>query len=139
MSLFNSINSAATALEAQTIRLNTISSNLANANTVSSTPETAYRGQHVVFETIYDNARGVFDDVSAGVQVSRIALNDQPPRQEYSPGHPMADEEGFVYRATVNSVEEIADMVEASRSYQSNIEVMNSTKQLILRTLTLGR
>ncbi|MEO0435491.1 MAG: flagellar basal body rod protein FlgC [Pseudomonadota bacterium] len=139
MSLFSAIDVSATALEAQTLRLNTISSNLANANTVSGDPNSAYRAQHVVFETMYSDAHQAFADANAGVQVSEVVLSEVPARQEYSPGHPLADENGFVYRSTVNSVEEIANMVEASRSYQSSVEAMNTVKQLILRTLTLGR
>ncbi|MEM7690960.1 MAG: flagellar basal body rod protein FlgC [Pseudomonadota bacterium] len=139
MSLFSAIDVSATALEAQTLRLNTISSNLANANTVSGDPNAAYRAQHVVFETMYSEAQQTFAETNAGVQVSEVVLSELPARQEYSPGHPLADENGFVYRSTVNSVEEIANMVEASRSYQSNVEAMNTVKQLILRTLTLGR
>ena len=139
MSLFSAIDTAATALEAQTIRLNAISSNLANANSVSDNPDTAYRAQYVVFETMYRDAMGESDGVSAGVRAADVVLSQQPARQEYAPGHPMANEEGFIYRSTVNSVEELANMIEASRAYQANVEAMNTTKQLILRTLTLGR
>lgn len=139
MSLFNAIDVAATSLEAQSVRLNTISSNLANANSVTNDPNTAYRAQYVVFETVYRDAMGESDGVSAGVEVADVVLSDLPPRKEYLPSHPMADEEGFIYRSTVNSVEEMANMIEASRSYQSSVEAMNTTKQLILRTLTLGR
>ncbi len=139
MSLFSAIDTAATALEAQSVRLNTISSNLANAGAVARTPEEAYRAQYVVFETMYQGAMGEMEGASSGVQVSEVVLSDLPPRKEYVPSHPLADEEGFIYRSTVNSVEEIANMIEASRNYQSNIEAMNTTKQLILRTLTLGR
>lgn len=139
MSLFSAIDTAATALEAQTIRLNAISSNLANANSVSDNPDTAYKAQYVVFETMYSDAMGESDGVSAGVRTADVVLSQQPARQEYAPGHPMANEDGFIYRSTVNSVEEIANMIEASRAYQANVEAMNTTKQLILRTLTLGR
>lgn len=139
MSLFNAIDVAATSLEAQSVRLNTISSNLANANTVTDDPNTAYRAQYVVFETMYRDAMGDSGGVSAGVEVADVVLSELPPRKEYLPSHPMADEEGFIYRSTVNSVEEMANMIEASRSYQSSVEAMNTTKQLILRTLTLGR
>lgn len=138
MSLFGAIDVSATALEAQSIRLNTISSNLANANATSDNPDTAYRAQYVVFKTAYQEMLGETDGMSAGVEVSDVVLSQLPPNREYVPGHPMADENGFVYRSTVNSVEEIANMIEASRAYQSNIEAMNTTKQLILRTLTLG-
>lgn len=139
MSLFSAIDVAATALEAQTVRLNTISSNLANANASGRDPDALYRAQYPVFETLYRDALAVRGDVSAGVRVSGVALSTLPARREYSPGHPLADEAGFVYRSSVNAVEEIANMMEASRAYQNSVEAMNTTKQLILRTLTLGR
>jgi flagellar basal-body rod protein FlgC len=140
MSLFNAINVAATALEAQSVRLNTISSNLANANAVSSSEEGAYRAQYPVFEAVFDELSAAGDaGVSTGVRVSGIVQSELPARREYVPTHPLADEEGFIYRSPVNSVEEITNMMEASRSYQDSIEAMNTAKQLILRTLTLGR
>jgi flagellar basal-body rod protein FlgC len=139
MSLFNAIDVSATALDAQSIRLNTISSNLANANAVSGSEATTYRGQYPVFETIYSDLTGAADGSSAGVRVSGIVQSKLPPIREYAPSNRLADDEGFIYRPQVNAVEEMANMVEASRSYQSSIEVMNTAKQLILRTLTLGR
>ena len=141
MSLFNAIDVAATALEAQTVRLNTISSNLANANAMGSDPDALYKAQYPVFETLYRDALGggARQGVSAGVRVSGVALSRLPARREYNPGHPLADDAGFVYRSPVNSVEEIANMMEASRSYQNSVDAMNTNKQLILRTLTLGR
>ncbi|MFK7828973.1 MAG: flagellar basal body rod protein FlgC [Congregibacter sp.] len=139
MSLFSAIDVASTALDAQTARLNTISSNLANANTVSSSADGAYRAQHVVFQTMYDDAMGDSQGINAGVKVTDVMLSDLPAKREYAPAHPMANEDGFIYRSTVNSVEEMANMIEASRSYQSSVEAMNTAKQLIMRTLTLGR
>ena len=139
MSLFAAIDVAATSLEAQSVRLNTISSNLANANTVSSSEGETYRAQYPVFETIYSELTAAEDGSSAGVRVSEIVQSELPARREYAPTHPMADEEGFIYRPAVNSIEEVANMMEASRSYQDSIEAMNTAKQMILRTLTLGR
>lgn len=139
MSLFSAIDVAATALEAQTVRLNTIASNLANANAVGADPEALYKAQYPVFEAVYRDALGARGGASAGVRVSDVALSTLPARREYSPGHPLADEAGFVYRSAVNAVEEIANMMEASRAYQNSVDAMNTTKQLILRTLTLGR
>lgn len=140
MSLFNAINVAATSLDAQSTRLNTISSNLANANAVSSSAEETYRAQYPVFEAMFNEltAANGMDSVS-GVRVSGITQSDMPAIQEYVPSHPMADADGFIYRPAINSVQEMASMMEASRSYQDNIEAMNTAKQLILRTLTLGR
>ncbi|EAQ98464.1 flagellar basal body rod protein FlgC [Congregibacter litoralis] len=140
MSLFDAISVAATSLDAQSTRLNTISSNLANANAVSSSAEETYRAQYPVFETMLNelsSANGM--DAVAGVRVSGITQSDLPAVKEYVPTHPMADDEGFIYRPAINSVEEMANMMEASRSYQDSIEAMNTAKQLILRTLTLGR
>jgi flagellar basal-body rod protein FlgC len=140
MSLFNAINVAATALEAQSVRLNTISSNLANANAVSSSEQATYRARYPVFESVYrDAAAGMMDgSETAGVRVSGILTSDLPARREYAPSHPQADDQGFIWRPQINSVEEMTNMMEASRSYQDSIEAMNTAKQLILRTLTLG-
>ena len=134
MSLFDAINVAATSLEAQSARLNTVASNLANANAVSGSEAATYRAQYPVFQTMYNELTN-----SAGVQVTGIVQSDLPANREYAPSHPMADDEGFIYRPNINSVEEMANMMEASRSYQNSIEAMNTAKQLILRTLTLGR
>lgn len=139
MSLFTAIDVAATSLEAQSVRLNTISSNLANANTVSSSDAEAYRAQYPVFETLYNEMTANGEGTSAGVQVTEIIQSELPARREYAPTHPMADGEGFIYRPAINSIEEVANMMEASRSYQDAIEAMNTAKQMILRTLTLGR
>lgn len=140
MSLFNAINVASTSLGAQSARLNTISSNLANANAVSSNEQDTYRAQYPVFEAMYNElTSGNGADSVAGVRLSGITQSDLPPVREYVPTHPMANEEGFIYRPAINSVEEMANMMEASRSYQDNIEAMNTAKQMILRTLTLGQ
>lgn len=141
MSLFNAINVAATSLEAQSVRLNTISSNLANANAVSSTEQGSYRAQYPVFESVLQEATGgaLADSSVAGVRVAGVITSELPPQREFAPAHPQADDEGFIYRPQINSVEEMANMMEASRSYQDSIEAMNTAKQLILRTLTLGR
>lgn len=139
MSLFNAIDVSATALDAQSVRLNTISSNLANANTVSGSRAETYRGQYPVFKTMYSDLTAGADGSASGVRVTGIAQSNLPPIREYAPSNPLADQDGFIYRPQVNAVEEMANMVEASRSYQNSIEVMNTAKQLILRTLTLGR
>jgi flagellar basal-body rod protein FlgC len=118
--------------------LNAISSNLANANTISRNEAEVYRSQHPVFETLYSELTGR-DGPAAGVRVTEVVESDLPARREYAPHHPMADDNGFIYRPAVNSVEEVANMLEASRSYQSSVEAMNTAKQMILRTLTLGR
>ncbi len=135
MSLFNVMTVSGSALDAQSVRLNAISSNLANANVIAGSPDAVYRARQPVFASVMDG----FDDVAAGVRVEGIYESTLPARQEFNPSHPMADEEGYIYRSNVNSVDEMANMISASRSYQSSIEAMNTSKQLILRTLTLGR
>lgn len=137
MSLFNVFDISSSGLSAQSIRLNTIASNLANAGVVSDSPETAYRGKYPVFSAAYDAA--MTDSAVARVRVDGVVESTVAPRQEYSPGHPMADAEGYIYRSNVNSVDEMANMISASRSYQSSVEAMNTTKQLIVRTLSLGQ
>ena len=136
MSLFNVFDISGSALSAQSVRLNTIASNLANAGVVGSSPDTAYRARYPVFSSALNSALGT--QQAAGVRVDSIVESSVPPRQEYSPGHAMADEEGYIYLSNVNSVDEMANMISASRSYQSSVEAMNTTKQLIMRTLSLG-
>lgn len=138
MSLFNIFDVAGSALNAQTLRLNTTSSNLANANSASSSTDETYKARQPVFATMMSNE---FDDQngSVGVQVLGIVEKQEPSRAEYSPGHPMADEEGYVYMPNVNVIEEMANMISASRSYQTNVEVMNTAKQMLMRTLSLGQ
>jgi flagellar basal-body rod protein FlgC len=137
MSLFNVFDVAGSALQAQSIRLNTTSSNLANANSVSSSTGSTYRARQPVFSPLMKE----FDDQGAdvGVQVLGIVESSAPLRREHNPNHPMADEEGFIYLPNVNVVEEMANMISASRAYQTNVEVMNSAKQMLLRTLSIGQ
>ncbi|TJY62877.1 flagellar basal body rod protein FlgC [Sinimarinibacterium sp. CAU 1509] len=126
---------AGSALAAQSVRLNTVASNLANADAVGSDPDAVYKARMPVFRTINDP--GSKD--SAGVQVMGVVESQAAPEKRYEPGHPMADAEGYVYAPNVNVVEEMVNMISASRSYQSSIEVMNTAKDLALRTLTLGK
>jgi flagellar basal-body rod protein FlgC len=138
MSLFNVMAVSGSSLEAQGLRLNTIASNLANANSVAGSEREAYRARLPVFETVYrelGNMRGA----SAGVRVRQVVESALPARQDYDPGHPLADAEGYVYRPQIDAVDEMANMISASRSYQNSVQAMNTAKQLMLRTLTLGR
>tara|TARA_R110000823_G_scaffold47903_12_gene121854 strand:+ start:5934 stop:6347 length:414 start_codon:yes stop_codon:yes gene_type:complete len=137
MSLFNVFEISGTALNAQSMRLNAIASNLANAGVVSGSAEEAYRARYPVFSTIYDSARAA--QQPGGVRVDGVYESKVAPRKEFSPANPMADEDGYIYLSNVNSVEEMANMISASRSYQSSVEAMNTTKQLIMRTLSLGK
>lgn len=137
MSLFNVFDISGSALNAQSIRLNTTSSNLANANSASSSIETTYRARQPVFSVLMADQ---FDANSgAGVQVLGIVEKDEPLKQEYNPGHPLANEEGYVFMPNVNVVEEMTNMISASRSFQTNVEVMNTAKQMMLRALSLGQ
>ncbi|MGM0679726.1 MAG: flagellar basal body rod protein FlgC [Pseudomonadota bacterium] len=137
MSLFNIFDTAGTALNAQSLRLNTTSSNLANANSVSSSTGETYRARHPVFAPIMKQLAG--DGSSIGVQVRGVVESQEPLRMEHNPQHPMANEEGYIFLPNVNVVEEMANMISASRSYQTNVEVMNSAKQMMMRTLSMGQ
>lgn len=134
MSLFNIFNVSASALSAQTVRLNTIASNLANADTVSSTAEGAYRARHPVFATVMNDA-----GKAAGVRVTGIVASPEQPMLRNMPGHPLADADGNVFVSTVNTIEEMTDMMSAQSSYQNNVELMSTVKQLMLRTLQIGQ
>jgi len=138
MSLFNVFDVAGSALNAQSIRLNTTSSNLANANSASSSTNETYRARQPVFATMLSNE---FDDGQGGVgvQVLGIVESQDPSRMEYKPGHPLADDKGYVYMPNVNVIEEMTNMISASRSYQTNVEVMNTAKQMLMRTISLGQ
>jgi flagellar basal-body rod protein FlgC len=138
MSLFNIFDVAGSALEAQSVRLNTTSSNLANANSISSSTGSTYRARQPVFAPVLNDAFND-DGASVGVRVMGIVESQAPLRREHDPGNPQADANGYIYLPNVNVVEEMANMISASRSYQTNVEVMNSAKQMLLRTIALGQ
>ena len=137
MSMFRIFDIAGSGMAAQSVRLNVTASNLANADMVSASPESVYRTRQPEFATWMDPLRP--DPASSGVRVTRIATSDVPPQKYYEPGHPSADSDGYIYRANVDSVEEMVNMMSAARSYQNNIEILNTTKELLLRTLNIGR
>lgn len=137
MGLFNLFDLAGSALSAQSVRLNTVASNLSNAQVASSTPEAAYRAREPVFSAVLDGLNG--ESAQPRLSVARIVESAAPPRQEYAPHHPLADKDGYIYMPNVNVVEEMANMISTSRSYQSNVEVLNTSKQLLLNTLRLGQ
>lgn len=122
-------------MSAQMLRLNTTASNLANADSVSGNANETYRSRQPVFATII---KGFGDDSSSGVKVTDIIESGAPLKQKYLPDHPMANSEGYVFMPNVNPVEEMANMISASRAYQSNVEMMNTSKQMLLGTLRLG-
>lgn len=135
MAMFDIFDLAGSGMRAQSLRLNVTSSNLANVDNVAGTPEASYRGRHPVFSSyLLDGA-----EESAGVQVLGIVESALEPVKRYQPDHPLADESGYVYATNVNPIEEMVNMLSASRSYQSNVEVLNTTKELLLGTLRLGQ
>ena len=139
MSLFKVFDVAGTGMSAQMLRLNTISSNLANAQTVSSTEEGAYRSRQPVFQAVLDDVNASNASADTKVQVTGIVESNASIPMLYMPNHPMANEQGYVFGSNVNVVEEMANMMSASRSYQNNTEMMNTSKELLLRTLQLGK
>jgi flagellar basal-body rod protein FlgC len=134
MSLLSSFDIGATGLTAQAMRLNVISSNIANVESVSGPDGRAYRARQVVFSAIPMPNKAV-----SGVAVTEIVESKEPFRREYRPGHPKADPAGYVDMPNVNPVEEMVNMISAQRSYQMNIEAMNISRQLMLKTLDLGK
>lgn len=138
MSLFNSFKLAGGAMTAQTTRLNTVASNLANVDTAASDPNSVYQSRKVVFEAVLQKAAPGKAALAENVQVKDIVTDKTEAKKMYDPKHPMADDEGYVYMPNVNAVEEMVDMMSASRSYQTNAEVMNTAKQLMLKTLNMG-
>jgi flagellar basal-body rod protein FlgC len=135
MSLFNVFQVSSSAMTAQSMRLNTTASNLANADSVISSDGKPYRAKQVVFEaTPMGNGQG-----AQGVRVRQIVEDASPARMVYDPKNPIADEKGYVAFPNVNVVEEMTNMISASRSYQTNVEVMNTAKTMMLRTLQIGQ
>lgn len=136
MSLFNVLNVASSGMSAQSTRLNVTASNLANAENVAGTPEDVYKPRHPLFSAVMRDAGA--EQSAIGVQVDEVVEDNAEAKKVYQPGNPVADEQGFVYMANVNAVEEMANMISASRSYQMNVDVMNTAKDLLTRTLRLG-
>ncbi|GHA05969.1 flagellar basal body rod protein FlgC [Oceanisphaera arctica] len=133
MSMFSIFDISGSAMSAQSQRMNVTASNLANADSVAGPDGQAYRAKQVLFEAQTQGSQGL-----GGVRVSQVIEDPTPLRQEYSPGHPLADEQGYITMPNVEPVHEMVNMIGASRSYQANVEVMNTSKQLMLKTLTLG-
>lgn len=137
MSMFNIFDIAGTGMSAQSLRLNTTASNLANADSVSSSVNEVYRARQPVFSAVLDQAQEGYKKGS--VQVQGVVESQAPVRSEYNPSHPLADENGYIYHSNVDPITEMANMMSASRSYQNNVEIANTSKQLLLRTLQLGQ
>ena len=134
MSLFNAFNVSGSAVSAQSQRLNVVASNLANAESVAGPDGQPYKARQVVFQTQLVGA----EQSSAGVRVAQVVEDNAAPRRVHNPDHPLADAEGYVTMTNVNPVEEMVNMISASRSYQTNIDVMNTAKSLLQKTLQLG-
>jgi flagellar basal-body rod protein FlgC len=137
MSLFNVFNIAASALTAQSQRLNVVASNLANAESATSANGGPYRAKQVVFQAIPLNGAGLSQ--GAAVVVREVVEDPSPLRRVYDPRHPAADRDGYVTYPNVNVVDEMVNMISASRSYQNNVDVMNTAKTMMLKLLTLGQ
>ena len=138
MSMLNIFNVSGSAISAQSQRLNVVASNLANADTVAGPDGQAYKARQVTFQTEL-MGQTANDPTAAGVRVSTISEDQTPGRKVHDPKHPSADAEGYVTYSNVNAVEEMVNMISASRSYQNNVEVMNTAKTLLLKTLQMGQ
>jgi flagellar basal-body rod protein FlgC len=134
MSLFSVFDVAGSAMTAQSQRLNVVASNLANADSVTSSNGQPYRAKQVVFSAV-----PVAGPEASGVVVQQVVEDTTPPKLVYDPKHPLADEKGYVATPNVNVVEEMVNMISASRSYQTNVDTMNAAKTLLLKTLTIGQ
>ncbi len=129
---------AGSGMNAQTLRLNLVASNISNANSVSSSSDQVYKARQPVFAAELKNIMDQ-NNAASGVNVVGVVENQAPPVMEYAPNHPMADELGYIYKPNVNTVEEMANMMSASRSYENNVEVLNTAKNLMLQTLKMGQ
>jgi flagellar basal-body rod protein FlgC len=150
MGIFRILDIAGTAMNAQSVRLNATASNLANAESVSSSVETTYKARRPLFSAAFDEAMqfevsegGVTDPVTGepygvGVALKGVIESDAPTIKEYNPNHPLADDEGYIYRPNVNTVEEMADMISANRSYQTAVQMATSAKKMMQATLQMG-
>ena len=138
MSVFKVFDVAGSGMSAQMLRLNTVASNLANAETVSGSTEEVYQARHPIFQSVLNQEAGNSSEVAI-VKVSEIMQEETAAIPHYRPNHPLANEKGFVFSPNIDAVAEMADMISASRSYQNNVEVLATTKEMLLRTLQLGQ
>ncbi|MHB8346859.1 MAG: flagellar basal body rod protein FlgC [Acidiferrobacterales bacterium] len=137
MSLFNVFNIAGSGMSAESVRLNLTASNLANADSAASSTGQTYRARYPVFAAM---ANPLAPQAGAeGVHVLGVIQSQAPLRSEYAPNNPLADKNGYIHLPNVNVVQQMADMISASQSYQSNVDVINTSKQLLIKTLTLGQ
>ena len=134
MSMFSIFNVSGSAVSAQSQRLNIVASNMANADAVAGPDGKGYKSRQAVFQTVPMETKA-----ASGVKISKITESDAPMKRVHNPSHPSADAEGYVTQSNVNPVEEMVNMMSASRSYHSNVEVMNTAKSLLLKTLQMGQ
>jgi flagellar basal-body rod protein FlgC len=143
MPSFKVFDIAGSGLSAQSVRLNTVASNLANADSISGDPTKVYKARHPVFEAVRAQLNSptasATHGADAAVRVTGIVESNAPPSERYEPGNPLANAQGYIYAPNVNTVEEMVDMISASRAYQNNVEVLNTSKDLMLATLKLGQ
>ena len=137
MSSFKIFDIAGSGMTAQGLRMSVVASNLANVDAVSSSINQTYRARQPVFQTMLDEFSS--DPQAVGVRMAGVVESEAPLVREYSPHHAMADEEGYIYRPNVSVVDEMANMISASRAYQNNVEVVNATRQMLSATINLGR
>jgi flagellar basal-body rod protein FlgC len=137
MSDFSIFDIAGSGMNAQNLRLNLVASNLANVDAVSSSIEQTYRARQPVFEAMLDQANR--RNPGVGVRMAGVVESQAPLVREYAPDHAMADPEGYIFRPNVNMVEEMANMISASRAYQSNVEVVNAARRMLTATINLGK
>jgi flagellar basal-body rod protein FlgC len=137
MSSFKIFDIAGSGMNAQNLRLNLVASNMANVDAVSSSIDTTYRARQPVFEAMLDQANR--RNPAAGVRMTGVVESEAPLVREYAPEHALADDEGYIYRPNVNVIEEMANMISASRAYQSNVEVVNAARRMMTATINLGK
>ena len=145
MALYNIFDIAGSSMNAQSVRLNTVASNLANEDVASGNANDVYRSRQPVFAAVMDSINSAGQQnttqaqASVGVRVAGIVESQAVAKQEYQPDHPLANDKGYIFKSNVNTIEEMANMMAASRSYQNNVEVFNTSKQLLMKTLNMGR
>jgi flagellar basal-body rod protein FlgC len=140
MSLFNVFNVSGSALNAETVRLNTTASNLANAESVNGDESKVYRARHPVFAAMMDASGSGFDnqDAAVGVRVLGVVESKAPAAMRYQPDNPAANKDGYVFMSNVNPIEEMTNMISANRAFATNVECINTARDLLLKTISMG-
>ncbi len=135
--MFKVFDIAGSGMSAQNLRLNLVASNMANVDSVSSSLDETYKSRQPIFQAIVNQLDS--NEPATGVRMTGVVESQAPLNMEYAPNHPMANEDGYIFRPNVNLVEEMANMISASRAYQSNVEVVNAAKTMAAKTLELGK